>query len=79
MPKVIANTTSGRDVSARARTAFKAKIRVPRLDGAKMGVLATRSPHRPSPIGLSVAKVRPAAAPAPRSGCPARRGAQPGL
>lgn len=36
---------------------FKAKIRVPRLNGGKMGVLATRSPHRPVPIGLSVAKV----------------------
>ncbi|KAI7842910.1 hypothetical protein COHA_003421 [Chlorella ohadii] len=34
-----------------------AKIRVPRLDGGKMGVFATRSPHRPCPIGLSVAQV----------------------
>ncbi|XP_021308024.1 uncharacterized protein LOC8060284 isoform X2 [Sorghum bicolor] len=33
------------------------KVRVPRLKGGKMGVLATRSPHRPNPIGLSVAKV----------------------
>lgn len=31
--------------------------RVPRLDGGKMGVFATRSPHRPCPIGLSVARV----------------------
>ena len=30
---------------------------MPRLKGGKMGVLATRSPHRPCPIGLSVAKV----------------------
>eukprot|EP00798_Chlamydomonas_sp_ICE-L_P014442 gene14442-20450_t len=30
---------------------------VPRLNGGKMGVLATRSPHRPVPIGLSVAQV----------------------
>jgi len=36
---------------------FRAKVRVPRLDGKKMGVLATRSPHRPVPIGLSIAKV----------------------
>ena len=35
----------------------KAKVRVPRLNGAKMGVLATRSPHRPVPIGLSVGQV----------------------
>jgi hypothetical protein len=58
MPKVIANAMSGRDLEAPAATAFKAKIRVPRLDGGKMGVLATRTPHRPAPIGLSVAKVR---------------------
>ncbi|KAL4858561.1 tRNA (adenine(37)-N6)-methyltransferase [Chlorella vulgaris] len=30
---------------------------VPRLDGGKLGVFATRSPHRPCPIGLSVARV----------------------
>ncbi|KAK9275664.1 hypothetical protein L1049_022931 [Liquidambar formosana] len=36
---------------------FKAKVRVPRLKGERMGVFATRSPHRPSPIGLTVAKV----------------------
>ncbi|PUZ70783.1 hypothetical protein GQ55_2G262400 [Panicum hallii var. hallii] len=40
-----------------ARSKLKAKVRVPRLKGKKMGVLATRSPHRPNPIGLSVAKV----------------------
>jgi len=30
---------------------------VPRLNGGKRGVLATRSPHRPCPLGLSVAAV----------------------
>lgn len=35
----------------------RGKIRVPRLDGARVGALATRSPHRPCPIGLSVAKI----------------------
>ncbi|CAL9109517.1 unnamed protein product [Musa acuminata var. zebrina] len=40
-----------------SRSKFKAKVRVPRLKGGKMGVLATRSPHRPCPIGLTVAKV----------------------
>ena len=39
------------------RSKLKGKIQVPRLNGAKMGVLATRSPHRPVPIGLSVARV----------------------
>lgn len=36
---------------------FKAKVRVPRLDGGKMGVYATRTPHRPCPLGLTLAKV----------------------
>ncbi|KAK1322968.1 hypothetical protein QJS10_CPA02g01452 [Acorus calamus] len=40
-----------------SRSKFKAKVRVPILQGGKMGVLATRSPHRPCPIGLTVAKV----------------------
>ncbi|KAG9456019.1 hypothetical protein H6P81_000527 [Aristolochia fimbriata] len=40
-----------------SRSKFKAKVRVPRLKGGKLGVLATRSPHRPCPIGLTVAKV----------------------
>lgn len=39
------------------RQNLKAKIAVPRLNGGKKGVFATRSPHRPSPIGLSCAKV----------------------
>ncbi|KAJ3677142.1 hypothetical protein LUZ60_002866 [Juncus effusus] len=39
------------------RSKLKSKVRVPRLKGGKMGVLATRSPHRPCPIGLSVAKI----------------------
>ena len=34
----------------------KEQVRVPRLKGEKKGVFATRSPHRPSPIGLTVAK-----------------------
>jgi len=33
-------------------------VRVPRLKGGKMGVFGTRSPHRPCPIGLTVAKVK---------------------
>lgn len=31
-----------------------AKIRPPRANGIKVGVLATRAPHRPNPIGLSL-------------------------
>lgn len=36
---------------------FRPKIHPPRLKGAKMGVFATRSPHRPNPIALSAAKL----------------------
>jgi tRNA-Thr(GGU) m(6)t(6)A37 methyltransferase TsaA len=35
----------------------KTKIRPPRGGGVKVGQLATRSPHRPNPIGLSLVKV----------------------
>ncbi|XP_033634049.1 tRNA (adenine(37)-N6)-methyltransferase-like isoform X2 [Asterias rubens] len=35
----------------------KAKVKPPRLDGAKVGVFSTRSPHRPNPIGLTLAKL----------------------
>ena len=37
--------------------AQKAKIKPPKLEGKKMGVYATRSPHRFNPIGLSIAKL----------------------
>ena len=35
----------------------KSKIRPPRGNGIKVGQLATRSPHRPNPIGLSLVSV----------------------
>jgi len=34
-----------------------AKVRPPRLNGAKMGLFATRSPHRPNPVGLTLAQI----------------------
>ncbi|BES90484.1 Uncharacterised protein family UPF0066 [Nesidiocoris tenuis] len=34
-----------------------AKVAPPRLSGDKMGVFATRSPHRPCPIGLSLVQI----------------------
>jgi hypothetical protein len=74
MPRVIANASSARGVDAPAPTSFKAKIQVPRLNGGKMGVLATRTPHRPAPIGLSVAKARAAGAAGGGAGEGARRG-----
>jgi hypothetical protein len=33
------------------------KVSPPRLEGLKVGVFATRSPHRPNPIGLSIVKL----------------------
>ncbi|MCB0385450.1 MAG: tRNA (N6-threonylcarbamoyladenosine(37)-N6)-methyltransferase TrmO [Bdellovibrionales bacterium] len=35
----------------------KTKVRPPRLEGEKAGVLASRSPHRPNPIGLSAVRL----------------------
>jgi tRNA-Thr(GGU) m(6)t(6)A37 methyltransferase TsaA len=34
------------------------KIRPPRLEGEKKGVLSTRAPHRPNPIGLSLVRLK---------------------
>lgn len=36
---------------------IKAKVRPPRMNGSKTGVFSTRSPHRPNPIGLTLAKL----------------------
>ncbi|MBP9112640.1 MAG: tRNA (N6-threonylcarbamoyladenosine(37)-N6)-methyltransferase TrmO [Polyangiaceae bacterium] len=36
---------------------FSPKVTPPRGDGKKVGVLATRSPHRPNPIGLSALRL----------------------
>ena len=49
-----ANTNAG---DTRNGGAVKAKVRVPRLDGKTVGALATRTPHRPLPIGLSLGRV----------------------
>ncbi|OYZ13431.1 MAG: tRNA (N6-threonylcarbamoyladenosine(37)-N6)-methyltransferase TrmO [Bdellovibrio sp. 28-41-41] len=38
-------------------SSFKAKVHPPRMGGEKIGVFATRSPHRPNPIGLSLVKL----------------------
>ena len=37
---------------------MRAKVRVPSLGGEKKGVFATRTPHRPVPIGLSLVELR---------------------
>jgi tRNA (adenine37-N6)-methyltransferase len=36
---------------------FHAKVHPPRLEGKSMGVFATRTPHRPNPIGLSLVEI----------------------
>ena len=36
---------------------FKGRIKPPGMGGAKAGVLSTRSPHRPSRLGLSLVKI----------------------
>ena len=40
------------------RAALKGKVRPPRGLGAKLGCLATRSPHRPNALGLTLVRVR---------------------
>ncbi|XP_046999626.1 tRNA (adenine(37)-N6)-methyltransferase isoform X1 [Schistocerca americana] len=35
-------------------THIRAKVSPPRLNGARLGVFGTRSPHRPCPVGLSL-------------------------
>jgi tRNA-Thr(GGU) m(6)t(6)A37 methyltransferase TsaA len=36
---------------------YHAKVHPPRMGGKQIGVFATRSPHRPNPIGLSLVKL----------------------
>lgn len=38
-------------------TKYHPKVHPPRLGGESIGVFATRSPHRPNPIGLSLCKI----------------------
>ncbi|XP_076102294.1 tRNA (adenine(37)-N6)-methyltransferase-like [Mytilus galloprovincialis] len=38
-------------------TFTKAKVKPPRLNGKRVGVFSTRSPYRPNPIGLTLAKL----------------------
>ena len=39
------------------RNFVKTKVAPPRLKGSKVGLFSTRSPHRPNPIGLTLAKL----------------------
>ncbi|MBI5239234.1 MAG: tRNA (N6-threonylcarbamoyladenosine(37)-N6)-methyltransferase TrmO [Elusimicrobia bacterium] len=37
---------------------FRSKIHPPRLQGKTMGIFASRSPHRPNPIGITLARLK---------------------
>ena len=41
----------------RSKSQVKSLVRPPRLGGDKVGLFATRTPHRPNPIGLSLVKL----------------------
>jgi tRNA-Thr(GGU) m(6)t(6)A37 methyltransferase TsaA len=40
-----------------ANTRQRGKVHPPRLQGKKVGILASRTPHRPNPLGLTLAKI----------------------
>jgi tRNA (adenine37-N6)-methyltransferase len=41
----------------KSKTTIKGKVKPPQLNGKKVGLYSTRTPHRPNNIGLSVAKI----------------------
>ena len=43
--------------NANGKSFIKTKVAPPRLKGEKVGLFSTRSPHRPNPIGLTLAKL----------------------
>jgi tRNA (adenine37-N6)-methyltransferase len=52
-----ANTDLGGSAAHVSSKNKKTKVRPPRAGGMKVGQLATRSPHRPNPLGLSLVTV----------------------
>ncbi|KAL7579525.1 hypothetical protein ACA910_007900 [Epithemia clementina (nom. ined.)] len=52
-----ANTNIQTNSSGQQQTQRKTKIRPPRAGGRKVGQLATRSPHRPNCLGLSLVRL----------------------
>ena len=53
--KLVAGANAG--VAKSGRPQVRAKVHPPGLDGARIGLFATRTPHRPNPIGLSVVEL----------------------
>ena len=41
----------------KAQASKKGKVHPPRLEGKTLGVFASRSPHRPNPIGLTLCRI----------------------
>jgi tRNA-Thr(GGU) m(6)t(6)A37 methyltransferase TsaA len=46
------------NTNATGKSTPSSKVRPPQGAGAKVGVFATRTPHRPNPLGLTMAKIR---------------------
>eukprot|EP00948_MAST-09A_sp_MAST-9A-sp1_P002582 g2582.t1 len=51
------STSTSKTEKKKRKKTFLAKIRPPQLGGKKIGIFATRTPHRPNPIGLSVVRI----------------------
>lgn len=43
--------------TTRTAGSFRARIAPPKAGGARVGVLSTRSPHRPNPVGLTLVRL----------------------
>lgn len=51
------NTNVAKASGAKKASTFPAKIAPPRLNGQKVGLFSTRTPHRPNSIGLTLVKI----------------------
>lgn len=52
-----APASAGAGVDAGHQLGVNAKVQPPRLGGRRVGLFATRTPHRPNPIGLSLVRI----------------------
>ena len=51
------NIKSNKAAQTRRGHSFKTKVKPPKLQGKSVGIFATRTPHRPNAVGLSLAKL----------------------
>ena len=63
------NSLSGKQ---RTNKQFPAKISPPALGGKRVGVFATRTPHRPNPVGFSLCKIDKVVIPKKKKHCKAK-------